>query len=68
MEGDYRDPPPAGTYDELLDRIRTGRLALTASELVQATLERMAQPGLVPPAKPDDLTFVLLRRADSGVA
>ncbi len=48
---------------EIVDRVRRGPLALAAAELARESLRRMEEPQEGVPSKPDDLTFVLFRRA-----
>jgi serine/threonine protein phosphatase PrpC len=49
-------------FEEIVERVRCGPLDQSAAALAQATQQRMTEPDSVPPAKPDDLTFALLRR------
>jgi len=53
------------TLDEIGQRIRRGRLDGVARDLLEATLERMRRASTERPGKPDDLSFVLVRRQDS---
>jgi serine/threonine protein phosphatase PrpC len=48
--------------DAIVERIRRGPLPRVAAELARETLRRMGDPEAGPPVKPDDVTFVLLRR------
>ena len=50
------------TLDEIGRRIRRGPLDRVARDLLQATLERMRRASAERPGKPDDLSFVLVRR------
>jgi len=49
---------------EVIDLIRTGRLEVSAAAMVDAATQRMAGAFELnrPHAKPDDLTFILIRR------
>lgn len=49
--------------DEIAARICTGPLPRAAAELAGDGQQRMTAPGTEEPSKPDDLTFILLRRA-----
>lgn len=49
--------------EEIVERVRRGSLAEAAMELAAATRHRMEGAGEGHPCKPDDLTFILLRRA-----
>lgn len=49
-------------FEQIVERVRCGPLDRAAADLARATLRGMSESGRVPPAKPDDLTFVLLRR------
>ena len=48
--------------EEIVERVRKGKLAAVADGLAAACLERMASPVEGEPSKPDDLTFILYRR------
>jgi len=48
---------------EIIDTIRTGKLEDTAQTLIDLTHERMEQKIEDLPCHPDDLTFILFRRA-----
>jgi serine/threonine protein phosphatase PrpC len=47
--------------DEIVERIRTGPLAVVAERLARDAHRRMAAPVEGEPSKPDDLTFVAFR-------
>ncbi|MBN1591141.1 MAG: protein phosphatase 2C domain-containing protein [Pirellulales bacterium] len=47
---------------EIVSRIRKGPLEAAADRLARDSLRRMTQPDEGTPSKPDDLTFILLRR------
>jgi len=47
--------------DEIVERIRTGPLAVVAERLVRDARRRMEAPIEGEPSKPDDLTFVAFR-------
>lgn len=48
--------------DETVERIRTGSLAASATELVALAERRMAGPVAGQPSKPDDLSLILFRK------
>jgi serine/threonine protein phosphatase PrpC len=48
--------------DEIVQRVRTGRLETASRRLVEDSKLRMIAPAEGQPSKPDDLTFVLFRR------
>jgi serine/threonine protein phosphatase PrpC len=48
--------------EEIAERVRRGPLDRAASALLAATLERMRSTSTERPGKPDDLSFVLVRR------
>jgi len=48
--------------EEIVDRIRKGRLDRAADRLAVDARRRMTRPEAGLPSKPDDLTFVLFRR------
>ena len=54
------------TLDEIGQRIRRGRLDGVARDLLAATLERMRNAASGRPGKPDDLSFVLVRRGTTA--
>ncbi|HKK05817.1 MAG TPA: protein phosphatase 2C domain-containing protein [Gammaproteobacteria bacterium] len=49
--------------DEIVQRVRVGRLGTAAKRLAADGRARMQQPGGDLPSKPDDMTFVLFRRS-----
>ncbi len=49
------------TKEELVDRIRKGKLTQVAEGLIQESHQRMVSPSPNHPSKPDDLTFILFR-------
>ncbi|MEK6247384.1 MAG: protein phosphatase 2C domain-containing protein, partial [Planctomycetales bacterium] len=49
--------------NEIVDRIRKGKLAKAAKEMSKQALKRMQSPGNGHPSKPDDLTFIAYRSA-----
>ncbi len=49
---------------EMIECVRSGPIEEAASRLADACLSRMKTPGAGEPSKPDDLTFVLYRRAN----
>lgn len=49
--------------DEIVAAVRKGPLAAAAARLADTCAERMAAPAAARPHKPDDLTFILFRRA-----
>ncbi|MCA9263171.1 MAG: serine/threonine-protein phosphatase [Planctomycetales bacterium] len=49
--------------DEVVALIRKGSLPQAARSLADAALQRMENPSSSQPSKPDDLTFILYRRA-----
>ena len=51
--------------EEIGERVRCGKLDRAAAGLLTATLERMRSASTERPGKPDDLSFVLVRRAAS---
>jgi serine/threonine protein phosphatase PrpC len=60
-----------GLYDnlfeeEIVERIRKGRLEDCAAALASTSLRRMAKPHRGEPHKPDDLTFILYRAETPG--
>ncbi len=48
--------------DEIVDRFRKGPLLAAADEVAALGRKRMAEPAEGKPSKPDDLTFVAIRR------
>lgn len=48
---------------EIIDLVRTGPLDQAAHRLAEACWRRMTEPTPGEPCKPDDLTFILFRRA-----
>ena len=50
--------------DEIVQIVRTGRLARASKRLVDLARSRMTEPRADEPSKPDDLTFLLYRRRD----
>ncbi len=48
--------------DEIVERVRKGRLPQAVSELAALGRARMAAPSEGTPSKPDDLTFIAIRR------
>jgi len=56
-----------GLYDnlhleEIADRVRRGKLREVAQDLADTCTQRMTEPEDGEPSKPDDLSFILLRR------
>jgi len=51
---------------EVMEIVRAGPLDRAAAELARRAAERMRNPDTGHPSKPDDLTFVLYRRAPQG--
>jgi serine/threonine protein phosphatase PrpC len=49
-------------FDEIVDRVRKGPLAIAADELLALGQTRMTAPEDGAPSKPDDLSFIVLRR------
>ncbi len=49
------------TNDELIERIRKGKLECIMSDLVAEAQQRMQAPKNGKPSKPDDITFILYR-------
>jgi serine/threonine protein phosphatase PrpC len=48
--------------EEIVDCIRSGGLEQAMDRLLIACRRRMKKPGNGQPSKPDDLTFILVRR------
>jgi len=49
------------SLQEIVDGIRTGRLATVARNLARTCRQRMREPEDGHPSKPDDVTFLLFR-------
>ena len=47
---------------EIIEIVRKGSLSQAALQLATLATQRMAEPGIDQPSKPDDLTFLLFRR------
>jgi hypothetical protein len=59
--------PSDGQFDnlhtnEIVERVRKGKLGLAYRRLVEECNRRMIAPAAGQPSKPDDLTFVLFQR------
>jgi serine/threonine protein phosphatase PrpC len=48
--------------NEIVERVRKGRLEMAARRLIEDSKLRMSAPEEGQPSKPDDLTFILFRR------